>query len=60
MQEPGLMAQERGHESGSVQAPTLEGAGDLVIQEITSGWTGDGLCEGFVLVVFLRRNVDQR
>lgn len=60
MQESGHVAQERGHESGSVQAPALEGAGDLVIPEVTSGWTGDGLREGFVLVVFLRRNVDQR
>lgn len=59
MQEPGHVAQGSGHESREVQASSDERAGDLVIPESESGWLRDGLREGFVFVVLLRRNMDQ-
>ncbi len=60
MQESGCVAKGSGHQSGEVQASSIERAGDLAIPESESGWLRDGLREGFVLVVLLRRNVDQR
>lgn len=59
MQEPGRLAEERRHQSGEVQASSVEGAGDLAVSSSKSRRTGDGLCEGFMFMVLLRRNVDQ-
>lgn len=60
MQEPGLMAQGSGHQSGEVQAPSVERTGNMAVSKSESGRTSDGLREGFVFVVLLRRNMDQR
>jgi hypothetical protein len=59
MQEPGCVAEERRHQSGEIQASAFEGAGNLVVSSSKSRRTGDGLREGFMFMVLLRRVVDQ-